>query len=222
MNVIAAILGISAAALLIYYVWILMEGDETHASIDSCKDLTVQGVGYLAVYNNIGHGLRSETLNVAGAHVYTDVEHDGIHGKTVNVFDGVFYFQKANDAFGTTETGQLLRWSQPAMAQESSFHIHDIRIAVEHARQVFTFTHTSFYQLQGIIRREHISGIHKHQVIACCPVDTLVHRIIESLVYAIHLNLIPHILHTAWHDDTIFYGERLCLVIAQDDLVGTV
>ena len=42
------------------------------------------------------------------------------------------------------------------------------------------------------------------------------------LVYAIHLNLIPHILHTAWHDDTIFYGERLCLVIAQDDLVGTV
>ena len=77
---------------------------------------------------------------------------------------------------------QLLRWSQPAMAQESSFHIHDIRIAVEHARQVFTFTHASFYQLQGIIRREHISGIHKHQVIACCPVDTLVHRIIESLV----------------------------------------
>ena len=84
-----------------------VEGDETHASIDSCKDLTVQGVGYLAVYNNIGHGLRSETLNVAGAHVYTDVEHDGIHGKTVNVFDGVFYFQKANDAFGTTETGKL-------------------------------------------------------------------------------------------------------------------
>lgn len=84
-----------------------VEGDETHASIDSCKDLTVQGVGYLAVYNNIGHGLRSETLNVAGAHVYTDVEHDGIHGKTVNVFDGVFYFQKAKDAFGTTETGKL-------------------------------------------------------------------------------------------------------------------
>lgn len=28
MNVIAAILGISAAALLIYYVWILMKGDE--------------------------------------------------------------------------------------------------------------------------------------------------------------------------------------------------
>jgi hypothetical protein len=84
-----------------------VEGDETYASIDSWKDLTVQGVGYLAVYNNIGHGLRGETLNVAGAHVYTDVEHDGIHGKTVNVFDGVFYFQKAKDAFGTTETGKL-------------------------------------------------------------------------------------------------------------------
>ena len=84
-----------------------VEGDETYASIDSWKDLTVQGVGYLAVYNNIGHGLRGETLNVAGTHVYTDVEHDGIHGKTVNIFDGVFYFQKAKDAFGTTETGKL-------------------------------------------------------------------------------------------------------------------
>lgn len=84
-----------------------IEGDETYASIDSWKDLTIQGVGYLAVYNNIGHGLRGETLNIAGTHVYTDVEHDGIHGKTVNVFDGVFYFQKAKDAFGTTETGKL-------------------------------------------------------------------------------------------------------------------
>jgi hypothetical protein len=84
-----------------------LEGDETYASIDSWKDLTIQGVGYLAVYNNVAHGLRGETLNIAGPHVYTNVEHDGIHGKTVNVFDGVFYFQQAKDAFGTTETGKL-------------------------------------------------------------------------------------------------------------------
>lgn len=84
-----------------------VEGDETYASIDSWKDMTIQGVGYLAVYNNIAHGLRAETLNIAGSHIYTDVEHDGIHGKMVNVIDGVFYFQKAKDAFGTTDNGSL-------------------------------------------------------------------------------------------------------------------
>ena len=84
-----------------------VEGDETYASIDSWKDLTVQGVGYLAVYNNIAHGLRGETLNVAGAHVYVDTVHDGIHGKNVNILDGVFYIQKAKDAFGTTDNGKI-------------------------------------------------------------------------------------------------------------------
>lgn len=81
------------------------ENDKTYASIDSWKDLTVQGVGYLAVYNNIGHGLRGETLNVAGPHLYVDVEHDGIHGKNVNVLDGLFYIQHAKDGFGTTDNG---------------------------------------------------------------------------------------------------------------------
>lgn len=81
------------------------ENDKTYASIDSWKDLTVQGVGYLAVYNNIGHGLRGETLNIAGPHLYVDVEHDGIHGKNVNVLDGLFYIQHAKDGFGTTDNG---------------------------------------------------------------------------------------------------------------------
>ena len=84
-----------------------VEADATYASIDSWKDLTVQGVGYLAVYNNIGHGLRGETLNVAGPHVYIDTVHDGVHGKNVNILDGVFYVQKAKDAFGTTDNGQI-------------------------------------------------------------------------------------------------------------------
>ena len=85
-----------------------VEGDETYASIDSWKDLTVQGVGYLAVYNNIGHGLRGETMNVAGPHVYIDTVHDGVHGKNVNVLDGVFYVQAAKDAFGTTDKGKII------------------------------------------------------------------------------------------------------------------
>ncbi len=85
-----------------------VEGDETYASIDSWKDLTVQGVGYLAVYNNIGHGLRGETMNVAGPHIYFDTVHDGVHGKNVNILDGVFYVQAAKDAFGTTDKGKII------------------------------------------------------------------------------------------------------------------
>ena len=83
------------------------DNDSKFASIDSWKDMNVQGVGYLSVYNNVGHGLRAETMNIAGAHIYMDVEHDGVHGKTVNVLDGVFYFQKAKDGFGTTDNGQI-------------------------------------------------------------------------------------------------------------------
>lgn len=85
-----------------------VEGDETYASIDSWKDLTVQGVGYLAVYNNIAHGLRGETMNVAGPHIYIDTVHDGVHGKNVNILDGVFYVQAAKDAFGTTDNGKII------------------------------------------------------------------------------------------------------------------
>ena len=85
-----------------------VEGDETYASIDSWKDLTVQGVGYLAVYNNIGHGLRGETMNIAGPHIYIDTVHDGVHGKNVNILDGVFYVQAAKDAFGTTDNGKII------------------------------------------------------------------------------------------------------------------
>ena len=84
-----------------------VEDDKTYASIDSWKDLSVKGVGYLAVYNNIGHGLRGENMNVAGPHLYVDTDHDGIHGKTVNIFDGVFYFANAKDGFGTTDTGKI-------------------------------------------------------------------------------------------------------------------
>lgn len=84
-----------------------IEDDRTFASIDSWKELTVQGVGYLAVYNNIAHGLRGEDLTIAGPHIYADTEHDGIHGQNVNLYDGVYYINKANDGIGTTENGHI-------------------------------------------------------------------------------------------------------------------
>lgn len=83
------------------------EDDRTYASIDSWKELTVQGVGYLAVYNNIAHGLRGEDLSIAGPHIYADTEHDGIHGQNINLYDGVFYINKAKDGIGTTENGHI-------------------------------------------------------------------------------------------------------------------
>lgn len=86
---------------------IIVDGDETYASIDSWKDLTIKGVGYLSVYNNIGHGLRGETITLAGPHMYFDNTHDGVHGKKINILDGVFYLQNAKDGFGTTDKGKI-------------------------------------------------------------------------------------------------------------------
>ena len=119
------------------------------------------------------------------------------------------------------------------MAQESSLKIHDIRIAVENPGQVFAFTHTAFHQLQGIFRRKHIPGIHKYQIIACCQVYTLVHRIIESFVglryyhnlmriltsFSLVLIGSDHrqslILGAAIHDDVFYITIRLALDTVQ-------
>lgn len=84
-----------------------IENPETYASIDSWKDLTIQGVGYLAVYNDIAHGVRGENLAIAGPHIYADTVHDAIHGKNVNLYDGVFYVYNAKDGIGTTENGHI-------------------------------------------------------------------------------------------------------------------
>ncbi len=68
------------------------------------------------------------------------------------------------------------------MTQEIAHLVHDIGIAVKHARQYFSFAYTAFYILQRIVGRKGVAGIHKHQVIARSTVDTLVHGIIKSLV----------------------------------------
>jgi len=84
-----------------------VEDDRTYASLNSWKELTVQGVGYLALYNNIGHALRGEDVTLGGPHIYMDAAHDGIHGKNVNILDGVFYVKNAKDGVGTTDKGKI-------------------------------------------------------------------------------------------------------------------
>lgn len=75
----------------------------SYGCLYSKNDLTVQGTGYLALINAVGHGIRCSELNMLGdVKVYADVKHDALHGtKLVNIHWGQYYIDNAKDAVGT-------------------------------------------------------------------------------------------------------------------------
>lgn len=72
------------------------------------NNLAIKGVGYLAVYNKGGHGIRGTETQIVGPHIYIDVEHDGVHGKKLSLDYGYYYIKNANDIFGTGDNGTIL------------------------------------------------------------------------------------------------------------------
>lgn len=80
--------------------------DSQAGCIESSAYVSVQGVGYLTCINKGGHGIKADSLRITGPNIYVEASHDAIHG--VNLLDldcGNFYINKANDAFGTGDTG---------------------------------------------------------------------------------------------------------------------
>lgn len=80
--------------------------DGQEACLYSMNNLVVQGVGYLTCINKGGHGIKGTETRITGPHIYVEASHDGIHGSSKLDLDcGVFFINKANDAFGTGTTG---------------------------------------------------------------------------------------------------------------------
>lgn len=82
--------------------------DNQKGAINSDHDLTLKGVGYLSIINKCGHGIKGSDVKIAGPHIYIKAVHDGIHGKKVNILDGVFKFDGVRDGFGISDNGQML------------------------------------------------------------------------------------------------------------------
>ena len=95
------------------------EGDQAGA-IYSTNNLTIQGVGYLAIKNNGGHGIRGTELKIAGPHIYVDALHDAIHGKYIDIDDGVFFFNNCNDCFGVSANGRIVWYSGKIVCYSTS------------------------------------------------------------------------------------------------------
>lgn len=76
---------------------------ESYGCLYSKNNMEVQGTGYLALINAVGHGMRSSELNITGdIKVYADTKHDALHGtKLVDIHWGQYYIDKAKDAIGT-------------------------------------------------------------------------------------------------------------------------
>jgi hypothetical protein len=78
------------------------------AAIYSMNNLTIQGAGYLIISNTFGHGLRGSELRYCGPYSYFDVYHDAIHGKKIDIEDGIVYVANGNDVVGTGESGRIM------------------------------------------------------------------------------------------------------------------
>ena len=93
---------------IIYCTTVVARADFQEACIYSMNNLVVQGVGYLSLMNKGGHGIKATELRTTGLNLYIEASHDGIHGNTLlNLDEGFYYINKANDAFGTGETGVI-------------------------------------------------------------------------------------------------------------------
>lgn len=84
--------------------------DDQPGAIYSMNNLTIQGPGYLAVYNGAGHGIRGTEVKLLDPHIYVDAIHDGIHGKKIWICGGSYYIDNANDGFGTG-IGGTIKWA---------------------------------------------------------------------------------------------------------------
>lgn len=79
--------------------------EDQPGAVYSMNNLTIQGAGYLAVYNAGGHGIRGTELKLLAPHIYADASHDAMHAKKMWICGGTYYINKANDAFGTASGG---------------------------------------------------------------------------------------------------------------------
>lgn len=78
--------------------------NDQHGAIYSQNNLKIQGSGYLNCINKGGHAIRAQELKLFNPHIYCDAIHDGIHAKTIHIYDGVYYFTNINDCFGTSDS----------------------------------------------------------------------------------------------------------------------
>lgn len=83
--------------------------DDQEACIMSNNNMRIAGCGYLTLVNRGGHGIKASELLLSGHnHVYIEASHDGVHGGSLlDIDEGVFFINKANDAFGSGPTGTI-------------------------------------------------------------------------------------------------------------------
>lgn len=80
--------------------------DDQEACVYSMNNMTIQGTGYLSCINKGGHGIKASELRFTGGNYYVEAIHDAFHGGSIIDLDhGNFFINKANDGFGTGDTG---------------------------------------------------------------------------------------------------------------------
>lgn len=107
-----------------------IESDQ-EACILSNNNMRIAGCGYLTLINRGGHGIKASELVMSGHnHIYIEATHDGVHGGSlINIDNGVFFVNKANDAFGSGPTGAINVFGGKFYAYNISQNVFDSKTA---------------------------------------------------------------------------------------------
>lgn len=149
-------------------------GDDQPGVIYSHNNLRVQGTGYLVIKSYGGHGMRGSEIRLFNPHVYIDAVHDGVHAKTIVINDGVYYFEKCNDCFGTSNKDDAL-----ILIDGGKYFVYNL---VEKDSAVFDCKGQGYYieepQIFGSICENFVNGTTAYKAIYnnIDDVDTLITR----------------------------------------------
>lgn len=79
------------------------------AALYSEKNMVINGESVLYIENAGGHGIKASELRIMGNnYIRVSATHDAIHGNSaLDIYGGIFDIRKANDAFGTGDTGLI-------------------------------------------------------------------------------------------------------------------
>lgn len=104
---------------------------DQEACILSNNNMRIAGCGYLTLINRGGHGIKASELVMSGHnHIYIEATHDGVHGGSlINIDNGVFFVNKANDAFGSGPTGAINVFGGKFYAYNISQNVFDSKTA---------------------------------------------------------------------------------------------
>lgn len=104
--------------------------EQQPAALYSEKNMVINGESVLYIENAGGHGIKASELRIAGNnYIRVSATHDAIHGNSaLDIYGGIFDIRKANDGFGTGDTGLIRVFGGEVTAKNIVENVFDSKL----------------------------------------------------------------------------------------------